>query len=114
PCRRHRVPIVERLGRLRGLCIRDAGRMVQSLRATARAIARRARPNGEIASRTACPGRSVIDMNDGAVRMSCDAQLAEGGGKIIKLGYRAEEEHDEPTCHDHYVAAVCGNGSASE
>ncbi len=43
------VPIVERLGCLRGLGIRHAGRMVQSLRATAGAIARRARPNGEIA-----------------------------------------------------------------
>ena len=46
---RDRVPIVERLGCLRGLGIRHAGRMVQSLRATAGAIARRARPNGEIA-----------------------------------------------------------------
>src|SRR5262249_38802541 len=45
----YRVPIVERLGRLRGLGIRDAGRMVQSLRATAGAIAGRARPHGEIA-----------------------------------------------------------------
>src|SRR5262249_34431194 len=81
PCRRYRVPIVERLGRLRGLGIRDAGRMVQSLRATAGAIAGRARPDGEIAGGTPGPGWSVIDMNDGAVRMSCDAQLAEGGAE---------------------------------
>src|SRR5262249_61670418 len=63
PCRRHRVPIVERLGRLRGLGIRDEGRMVQSLRATAGAIAGRARPHGEIAGRTAGPGRSGIAVN---------------------------------------------------
>ncbi len=31
------------------------------------AIAGRARPNGEIAGRTAGPGRSVIDMNVGAI-----------------------------------------------
>src|SRR5262249_17344753 len=82
---------VDRLGvgRLRRLGIRDAGRMVQSLRATAGAIAGRARPNGEISGRTAGPGRSVIDVNAGAIRRSCDAQLAEGGGKIIKLGCRA-------------------------
>src|SRR5262249_32753964 len=65
---RHRVPIVECVGRLRRLGIRDAGRMVQSLRATAGAIAGRARPNGEIAGRTAGPGRSIIDMNVGAIR----------------------------------------------
>ena len=59
--RGHRLPVGERLGRLRGLGLRDARRLVQPLRAEARAAAGRARfrdPDARrIAAAPACAGR---------------------------------------------------------
>src|SRR5258708_28128532 len=59
--------------------------MVQSLRTKAGAIAGRTRPNGEIAGRTAGPGRSVVDMEGGNTMTPC-ATIAMATVSLLFVG----------------------------
>src|SRR5205807_2664718 len=73
PRRGHRVPVVERLGCLCGLGIRDAGGVVQSLWPAIGAFARCPRSNDKIAGRAAGAGGRAVKMDVGAVPMSVNS-----------------------------------------